>query len=118
MARTLKDSLELAAEELESGGNGHTALHEAATSLEYHLDTLAKAKKPGEIDPSQLPELERLEKRLSDLLVRGWEYNRAFEAGIQPGPALLADYAKELRAAAHQEVALVFAALVAHGGQD
>jgi hypothetical protein len=118
-------SLLAAAHELEqarSGADVRVAVRDGLLGLEYHLDTLARELaqdpgKPGAIEPGLRPRAERVEAKLRNILLDAWAMLVLTDeqlGALEPARAL----ARSLRAADHQEIALVFDALLSPQALD
>lgn len=84
------------------------AARDAAVAIEYHLDTLARELATRDaVDPGLRSRAEDVETRLRALLSACWEYQRL----APTDPDRIADFVRDMRSVASQEVDLVFAQL-------
>ncbi len=109
------DSLLAAAQRLEQAKSGFDvrgAVRDGLLGLEYHLDTLARelARDPsheGAFEPALRQRAVRVESTLRSLMVRAWELLVMNDEELGR-PEHARALAKELRAAEHAEISLVF----------
>lgn len=109
------ESLLTTAERLEQATSGFEvrgAVRDGLLGLEYHLDTLARelARDPnqaGAFEPSLRHRALKVESTLRALMVNAWELLVMTDSQLGE-PAVAADLAKQLRAAEHEEISLVF----------
>lgn len=109
------ESLLTTAERLEQASSGFEvrgAVRDGLLGLEYHLDTLARelARDPnqaGAFEPALRHRALKVESTLRALMVNAWELLVMTDTQLGE-PTVAADLAKELRAAEHEEISLVF----------
>lgn len=111
-----------ALEDARTGYEVRTTIRDGLLGLEYHLDTLARElarnpAAPGAFEPATRPRAERVEASLRSLLVTAWEMLMLTDDEL--GNLRLAQaLARDLRAAAQEDIALVFDQLLTPAALD
>ena len=114
-ANRVVESLLTTADRLEQTTNGfevRAAVRDGMLGLEYHLDTLARelARDPnqtGAFEPELRGRALKVESALRALLVRAWDLLAMTDVALDE-PGLAVNLARDLRAAEHAEISLVF----------
>ena len=110
-SRPVRDSVLAAAAKVAAAaaqpGAASEATREATLALEFHLDTLARERGRGGLEPRLLRMAQEVESGLRSALVEAWAVQRDLQAGPVAG-ARLRDLAERIRAAGDDDIDLVF----------